>query len=54
MKNLYYSLIPASIRISVPKRVSPGQKKELGVSTMRRNLRRLGIGKSPALGMTEQ
>ena len=51
MKNFYYSFIPAAIRISVPKRVSLGQKEVQGMSTMQRKFRRLGIRKSPKLGM---
>ena len=51
MKNLYYSLIPAAIRISVPKSVSPGHKEVSGMSTMKGSLRRLRIRKAPTLGI---
>ncbi len=49
MKNFYYSLIPAAIRISVPKRVSPRQRDVPGKTTMQISLRRLGMGTLYAL-----
>ena len=52
MKNIYYTFIPAAIRISVPKRVSLGQKEVLDMTTMQRILRRLGIRKSPKVVAT--
>ena len=51
MKNFYFSLIPAAIRISVPKSVSPGHKEVSGMGTMKGSLRRLRIRKVPTLGI---